>query len=481
MKPSLSRHRILTSMAIIALLASVVIDLMLHYRLDIHSTTVTRDLQQRGDGLKVMSNVFSDYGVYWIFVYFYVHILIHNDHVYMLYTIYTFFVPLSIVFMLKAIYYRPRPFAIADIESNCDCDPGMPSGHASMAVSAYVIAFCHLRRFCLKRIERLIYRNITMVIFGLIFSSLVLTICASRIVLGSHTYMEVLIGALISLASKHLLSFKRFKQILANALPYKLAFSISLSLVLLIFTIGMLFINQIYRSEPKWIYLNRCPECLNSFVKGQTKNLGTVFFTIVFLGGISTRTSSTNPKLNPPTLPKGPHTMENDHPDTEIQHRLQPPPAYTRPIRCSSNTYARHILRFVITPCLISPPIILIILLEYLAFPHLSSKITRSVYYSSIILYIFYGSLSACLGYIAISLRVRVFSKCHILEGRDQLDIADLPIKQNKSIHRPDIRKQAYECELPVSGRDKQAGQADHIEDLQPRVVGLSPAIKYRS
>ena len=244
----------------------------------------------------------------------------------------------------------------------------------------------------------------------------------------------------------------------------------------------MIFINDT-RNRDNWLYFSNRPKCYDSFIPGQTRSVGTLAVPCLYMIGMAVKSSESKKSSISPPRPSIEYGTSIRNPQVLTQPASEPYASTHSECKPRLRTHStkKNLLRAVllIIPCLPLAPLFLGF--ELFVVPNLPDSLKYHAVNKSLLFVAVYFSMSAYFGYAISALKDRLFSKCKALEDRDQLDIADLPIKQNKSIHRPDIRKQAYECELPVSGRDKQAGQADHIDDLQPRVVGLSPAIKYRS
>ena len=127
--------------------AFVVIDLIYNRGLTTSSSDFSLTAQRwGGSSLAVIGNILSTVFTYWILVYLHAYVVLARDHQYMVYTFTSYFFPLIIVIFLKAIYYRGRPYVISEKVDGCECDPGMPSGHACMAVMCYSIAYDQARK-----------------------------------------------------------------------------------------------------------------------------------------------------------------------------------------------------------------------------------------------------------------------------------------------------------------------------------------------
>ena len=88
-----------------------------------------------GDWLKWVGEVLSNPMVFWIVPFLHGYVALNRDIYNMLFTQTLFFISLTVCYVLKAIYYQGRPFAINEKIFGCECDPGMPSGHSCLGLS----------------------------------------------------------------------------------------------------------------------------------------------------------------------------------------------------------------------------------------------------------------------------------------------------------------------------------------------------------
>lgn len=108
----------------------------------------------------LISWIFGTVGLAWIIIFLLAYFLLHSHHVYMLYTFTLTLAPLFLIFGLKAIYYRSRPFLLHRDIRGCICDPGMPSGHSALAVMIHTLAYRHLSYRYLNDIKYRVTRNV---------------------------------------------------------------------------------------------------------------------------------------------------------------------------------------------------------------------------------------------------------------------------------------------------------------------------------
>ena len=267
-----------------AFLGYFIVDLIIDQRLTDTSTELSRWTQVHGGGgLKLVSEIFSSAGVYWLVLFFYFYILFNRDIIYMLYTVTMYMLGLSITLFLKALYYRGRPFAISDQVEGCECDPGMPSGHSTMAVMTYWISYEFLRLQWLEKIAHMIKRKIAKVAIGTGCVMLGACVVLSRITLGVHTYSQVVVGLMIGTSVTIVMTYDRFQSLLQRLRNWYRCIAIAFGVFVAIFTVSMLFINHYLREDlAKWKYLHKCKSCFNSFVKGQTDSLSLMLFLSTF-------------------------------------------------------------------------------------------------------------------------------------------------------------------------------------------------------
>ena len=134
-----------------------------------------------------------------------VYVLFNKDITYMLYTITLYLIPYTIVFVLKALYYKGRPFVIVQQVQGCECDPGMPSGHTATAVVAFTVLYKAISHHLVAKLKD----SKTQVRGCLIYSFvwIVFFIAASRLTLGAHSVSQIVIAVYIALAIMWCLDF----------------------------------------------------------------------------------------------------------------------------------------------------------------------------------------------------------------------------------------------------------------------------------
>lgn len=280
--------RISTVIKILALLLVItvfIIDIIFDKRLTVRSADLSYAMQEGGgEWLQELGNFFSSWGVYWIVVYFHLYILFNWEVAYMLYIISLYFLPFITTMMLKAIYYRGRPYVIDERVNGCECDPGMPSGHSTMSVMTYWILYEVTKRNLIERLKHYWLRVTLKIVVGVLCILITLSIMISRIILGVHSYPQIIIGTIVALVYCTIFTFHSFTVIL-HKLRYRIRYIAGgFGIFLLFFIIGMMFLNHYAREQREyWVYFHKCEACMGSFVRGQTETLSVIYFYVFFL------------------------------------------------------------------------------------------------------------------------------------------------------------------------------------------------------
>jgi membrane-associated phospholipid phosphatase len=237
-----------------------------------------------GDALRYISIFFSSVAAFWIFVFIFFYIVFNKDIIFYLYIMTIFVGSLVVTYILKALYYRERPYAVnGDLHTECSCDPGMPSGHSTTAAGTYIVLFLVVYRHHLiyKPESKRVAYSIALIAFGVMFT---IFIMLAMIYTGVHTYSQTIIGAWISITVASLLTFEVWLRLIYKVRKYIRLGSAIFLVSLIIYTIMMLFINSYEREDPEeWIFFEKqCPDCNETWVYGQTRALAVVYFLPVF-------------------------------------------------------------------------------------------------------------------------------------------------------------------------------------------------------
>ena len=170
-----------------------------------------------------------------------VYVLFNKDITYMLYTITLYLIPYTIVFVLKALYYKGRPFVIDQRVEGCSCDPGMPSGHAIMSMIGYYIVYRFVTdTYWLKSSFRYLYRTL----LALLCIFMALAIILSRVVLGAHSYIQLIFAIIIGLNIILYVTYHNFKRVLRYFRGRLKTMAIGFAFFLTLFIPTMLYINK---------------------------------------------------------------------------------------------------------------------------------------------------------------------------------------------------------------------------------------------
>ena len=302
---------IVNSCLILVCLSLWIVDLAMDDRLSASSADLSIYIQHNfGQWITVLSKVLSSVGVYWFILFLYVYILMHCDIIYMLYNVSLYLMALSTAIILKALYYRGRPFAMSSEIEGCECDPGMPSGHATMSVVTYWITYELVRVRWIEKVLTPRKKMVCKVLLGAGCIVVSVGVILSRIALGVHTYSQVVLGFFLGLLYVVFLTYDAFVWILRRVWNKLKMISFVYGVSLVVFTVAMMIINHAYREKPdEWKYLHKCESCFNSFVKGQTQSLSIVLFLpsfwfyFQFVERLMSRSTSPAPSVTPTPIP----------------------------------------------------------------------------------------------------------------------------------------------------------------------------------
>ena len=102
--------------------------------------------QEGGENLKLISQIFSTPLVYWIVLYLLISFSFCSDIRFQLYMWTCILIPMTVCYLVRPVFYHPRPFAISRDVQNCECDPGMPSGHITVSSMGYFVVYQFTKR-----------------------------------------------------------------------------------------------------------------------------------------------------------------------------------------------------------------------------------------------------------------------------------------------------------------------------------------------
>jgi membrane-associated phospholipid phosphatase len=383
-----------------------------------------------GSGLETISNLLSTVAVYWVLLFFHFYVVFTKDIPYMVYTVVQYFLGLTTTLVLKALYYRGRPFVIAADVQGCQCDPGMPSGHATMAVLTYWILYDQIDRNWIINTEPLTKRRVYRFILGTLCCIIAAAVIFSRVALGVHTWSQLLIGAAVGLFIITFLTYDLWCSVYLKILPSIASWMSGYALSLLAFSIAMIFINHGYREKPDyWRYFSKCTPCLGSFVYGQSQSLGLAFFQMGFM----------------------------------IRFPLKD--GLSLSTQRSVFTIDQKVKRYFLYLALMVPAILLVGIYEFVIKREMNSNQTSVTLQSLLGLFV-YGISTFYLGYATSHLRLWVFKMFSI--DRDDLDI----------LHKDDLLKKQAIAEDTIQIR---LPHSTHVDSSTSNTMGMMHAAQKHS
>lgn len=425
---------IVKALIAIILVVFVIVDLIYDRSLMDQSAAFSLDAQQwGGKPLSTIGDLLSTIFTYWILVYLHFYIVFGQEHEYVVYSIFSYFLPLVVVIVLKAIYYRGRPYVVAEKVAGCECDPGMPSGHACMAVMCYSLAYDQIKRSLINGIENKIKRRLIAFCFGSLCTIMAGLVMMSRITLGVHSYPQILIGATIAIFCNLVFTYDIFKKVLSVLLPArKLAAFISGSILIAI-AIMMMLINHLVRENPNyWKYFWKCPSCLGSFVRGQSESFGLIFFPAAYLissaiaDPIKKQSGSIVPDPNSeinPIVNQQPSQLANQEGtkiSTNYRQEMRPETSNSERAMCTK----RNWIKYGVMLALAIPALVVFLIHTFAVKPAISGS--GSVIGQSFEVFSFYGLASALLAISMSGGKVIVFRKLGLLDDSDLINPENL-------------------------------------------------------
>jgi PAP2 superfamily len=138
-------------------------------------------------------------------------------------------------------------------------------------------------------------------VIGIFCFCLAFGICWSRISLGSHSWDQVLIGALIGILSIIMINFEFIDKFLINSFKSGrlILWTIIMSVCHFAYSIIMNFVNE-PRIRDNTAFINRveCPNCIAKILKEQATNHAQVMILLGITLGISMNYSYTPDKIS---------------------------------------------------------------------------------------------------------------------------------------------------------------------------------------
>jgi membrane-associated phospholipid phosphatase len=239
------------------------------------SSNISYSLQQfGGKPLFYLAQIFSTLLTVWTIpvVIFYNHLSNNSKDSY--YHFMKFMIANCIGVTFKTVFYQGRPYLVNKDVYGCTCDPGMPSGHSIMAVSGYYMAFIILS----QRVDYFKSSPTKLTIIRIICIIFPLGIMWSRVQLAAHSLDQISIGALISLNVIVWFDYQQFEKMYSYFETRPFFLPVTFTIFMTIFGSAFILINHEKREDTNfWLYWNKCPACLNTFVVAASKNTALVF------------------------------------------------------------------------------------------------------------------------------------------------------------------------------------------------------------
>jgi len=383
------------TVAFVIMMILIIVDIIWEKELMDHSSDISRRIQQGSPSwVFVISNILSTWGVYWMPVLLHFYIIFNRDITYMVYIVTLYLLPFTIVFTLKAIYYRGRPFVINQQVIGCECDAGMPSGHAIMSTVTYYILYKLMADSYLLRstYRRYAYRTI-LAIFCI---AMIILVSFSRVVLGAHSYFQLIVAIAIGINMILTFTYKNFKAFVRWMRGRFKLIALFMVLYVAIFVPLMIYINHSFREDTTryWKYWNKCPKCKESFVIGQTQSLSLMFFLPFFYFFFPIKYVIREEDL--------------DIPDPEEQEDEQ------------KFLFSTLGIRYLIYLGVTIPAIIFFAIFQFVIKPWASKKAVDTYAY---IIYFSFFIGAAYLGFAWTYLKTKCFEACHVNNNNDYIDI----------------------------------------------------------
>ena len=246
---------------VVLLLASLA-EVLYHKDFMAASCRVSSFFQSLGAAVTVPSHLLSTVFTFWIPALLIGYNHTSNNSLDSFYHTFKYFAAVSLGVYFKALFYQGRPYLICEDIDGCTCDPGMPSGHAIMAVMGYYSLFELLS----PRSDGLAAK----LLIGLTALGIVL----SRCVLGAHSLDQLTIGCLIALIVIASVDKPVFEKVCAVLAAKPQTYATMLFIFNALFALTFLFVNHEYREDRSlWKYFHKCTKCKDTMVLSQSLNM----------------------------------------------------------------------------------------------------------------------------------------------------------------------------------------------------------------
>ena len=222
---------------------------------------------------------FSIILTYWVLVYLPVHFFLSQNKP-RTFTILTFWsITMYAGGFLKLSYWDTRPYyAYADcLAWNCSCDGGKPSGHAIMAVTNSTLFICEIYYQMVNHTKA---KRINCWFWVLSILSIIVSaqIILSRVILGAHSYNQVILGTQWALFMTLIYIFyyyqsveNLFKNIKTKSQQKKVVLKLFIIILVLTAwaTLQTALMDAYYNPKAElFLYWSKCPKCKGSPMGG---------------------------------------------------------------------------------------------------------------------------------------------------------------------------------------------------------------------
>lgn len=247
-----------------------------------NSSCKVTELIQKAKFLELVSTIFSGPLTFWTIIYLLFFLPVSPfGYIKTTYYLMIFLAQLWLMSWMKPTYGRSRPNLQCEAVKNwsCVCDYGMPSGHSSIGcMNGYILGdfiLIHLKQREAKKNDGLTHLQVEAKYKWVRILSwcIGVAIALSRIVLGVHSWNQVVIGFGMSLLILNWITEQVWRAfILRVGVSTRSGKNTFLYIGLAIMAISALVFKIVYsiteeretptKNPPKW---ERCPECNKSF------------------------------------------------------------------------------------------------------------------------------------------------------------------------------------------------------------------------
>lgn len=224
-----------------------------------------------GKTVYILAQILSSIFTFWMPVVVVIYSHLSNNSRDSLYHFVKYFLAVAIGVFFKMLMYQGRPYLACEKIKGCTCDPGMPSGHAIMAVSGYYAVYVIFT----ERLPEFSPAKYSLRVAGFKLVSIILALAViwSRIALGAHSVDQLFIGTMISVNVILWFDKPTFDKIYDYLEHHSVSFSLIFALLCLASSIFFLYLNHEFREDNQFLkYWDKCPKCKNTMVVSQSLN-----------------------------------------------------------------------------------------------------------------------------------------------------------------------------------------------------------------